>query len=235
MSGDAALTSTLDSLVGPGKKFATVEDLAKGKAEADTYIDNLKSQLEILKNQVSGQSNVNQQALDSILAEIKNTNNKTTNNSSTQNDTKHDPGLTEADVLRLVEAVHAKERVQRVQNETLAELGRVYGDKSEAFLADIASKTGFSVDQLKSLAGTNPVAFKKLTDLGVRTSPATSVQGTVNSGSLGNRAVTTGGAGEVRNRAWYEAKKNEMGLEKFINDSALQAQMHRDLREDYWE
>ena len=43
--------SILDALVGEGKKYANLEELAKGKAEADSFIDKLKDENSDLRKQ----------------------------------------------------------------------------------------------------------------------------------------------------------------------------------------
>ena len=56
----------LAELVGEGKKFKTVDDLAKGKWNSDSMIETLKAEIATLKAQANSGANV-----DTLLAEIR--------------------------------------------------------------------------------------------------------------------------------------------------------------------
>ena len=50
-AGNDNTNSFLDQLVGEGKKFSSVEEMAKGKLESDRYIGELETRLESMNNQ----------------------------------------------------------------------------------------------------------------------------------------------------------------------------------------
>ena len=52
------VTPTAEDLVGEGKKFKTIDDLAKGKAQADTHITNLEKELAELRQDLSARLTV---------------------------------------------------------------------------------------------------------------------------------------------------------------------------------
>ena len=58
-------TSELADLVGEGKKFATVEDLAKGKQESDRFIEQLQGELSGLREDL-GKRMTSEQVLEEI-------------------------------------------------------------------------------------------------------------------------------------------------------------------------
>jgi len=52
-TGDQTSKTSLEELVGEGKKFKTVEDLAKGKLEADSFIAQLEGELKGVKGDLT--------------------------------------------------------------------------------------------------------------------------------------------------------------------------------------
>ena len=227
-------TTVLESLVGEGKKFSDAEALAKGKLAADEHIANLNAQLEALKAQAASGSLVSAEAVDKILAEIKQsrqTPDTKPDASSKGTDNQSTGTLTEDQIVALMNKRDLQRQQQQAREQTLEQVAKVYGSKTDEFLTKLASDTGFTLDQLKSMAGTQPQAFLRIANLGQGRTSSTSQVSAVNS-----QAVTSSNlSGEVRNKAWYEAKMKEMGAKKFTFDKDLQSQMHRDMLGPNWE
>lgn len=227
-------TTVLETLVGEGKKFSDAEALAKGKLAADEHIANLNAQLEALKAQVASGASVSAEALDKILTEIKQSKQTVTNPStSSDNGNQSVKAPTEAEIVAIVNRQHEMRAQAQVRAETLGKVEKVYGSKSGEFLTKVADETGFSLDQLKALAGTNPSAFLRIANL--NTVPQSSgVSSSVNSEAVSSSVNLDG---TVRNKSWYDAKRKEMGATKFAMDRQMQQQIHADRQRlgDSWD
>jgi hypothetical protein len=224
-------TAVLESLVGEGKKFQSVEQLAEAKLQSDQYIEKLKGDLAAVQAQ-AGSGNA--EALDRILAEIKN-NQSVTTQTTTSSDTSNQSGaaLTEDKIVAIIER-REKQRVATQNTETaMAQVRKVHGSKSEEFLAKLATETGTSVDELKAIAARSPAMFLKVADLDRTTQGTQTSTSSVNSQAL---KTSVNSDGSVRDKTFYDAKMKEMGSKKFVFDSALQVQMHEDMKRlgDAW-
>ncbi len=226
-------TTVLETLVGDGKKFQTAEQLAESKLQADQYIEKLKGDLAALQSQVSAGSGVSSEALDRILAEIKSNQTGTPPvKSSSDSSNQSGAGPTEAEIVKIIERRELAQVAARNTETAMAQVRKVYGDKSEQFLTKLATDVGMSVDELKAIAARSPASFVKIAGL-TGNAQSTTASGTVNTQSV----TTTTSDGSVRNKAFYDAKRVEMGSKKFAFDSALQIQMHQDMQRlgDSWD
>lgn len=228
----------LDQLVGEGKKFKTVEDLARGKAESDRYVDQLRSELD-------NQRKLNEEKLDQLLESVKN---KSTNtaNGNTQTPTNQNtsgspdggntsPNDAGSDIESLVkkalkeqEDLTRKEANVQVVTEKLTEL---YGEKASNVVKTRANELGMSVKQLEEMASTSPKAFLTLvTGEKAESNSLNTTQTRVNSQSLSenNKPVGTGWSyyKELKKKNPSEfwkrhgeiyQKVQEMGHDKFYN------------------
>ena len=85
-----------------------------------------------------------------------------------------------------------------------------------------ADELDMAPQELKAFALKSPKAFFNMVGI----NPQQTETGTVYNG--GRQAGPSNVKPEVRNKAWYDAKKREMGVKKFILDRALNLQMHQD-------
>ena len=158
--------SVIEQLVGEGKKFKDAEALARGKMEADTYIETLKKELEASKAELAKQNHAAE-----LLEELRRNKDKELTPSDddkgapqNRDDTKSDKG--DVDFKALVkEVLSEQDTEQRVAknvalvNETLT---KMWGDKAQEQLKAKAAELGVSMDFLKSTAGTSADAFFRL-------------------------------------------------------------------------
>lgn len=171
---DGNQTSFLDQLVGEGKKFNDTESLARGKAEGDRYIEELKQELatERAKNQSSQETN---QKLEELMERLSNsTNNKNTpldNNSDNRQaveDTKSTNAVSlddlnvEEKVLEVLKQKEAEQAASVNVSKVRDELVRVYGEKAQEVLEGKASQLGMTMEQVNNLAASSPVALIEL-------------------------------------------------------------------------
>jgi len=229
-------TSALDSLVGDGKKFASVEDLAAGKIKADTHITRLEDETKTLRTELTSAINeLNTLKNKTSILERLNANqsDNTDDNSSQTNNQQPEPkvvGLSEEDVVKVVENRELKQRAENNKREVDNVLTKVFGADAKGFLVQKAAELGISTDELVATAVRSPRAFFNM--IGIDPNPRT--QGT---GYVGNRQSAVNSNEPVKNNKYYEDLKKKMGIRAFINDKNLQAERYRqiDILGDAWD
>lgn len=232
-----ALTGLVAELVGADKKFKTLEDLAKGKQQADAFIDKLKEETATLRNllEQSNQLNDRQTILENLMSELNNNQNSTPNTNDQQQPNKdNQPAvLSSDDIVKLIEARERDRQNQANWNKAKDELKKIHGDKTEEFIQKKANELGISESFLKDLGEKSPQAF--LSALGHSANRQTSTPSpSVNSAAILNNPAPNDG---VRNKAYYDGLLQTMGAKKFMMDRSLQVQMHKDLMSlgDSWD
>lgn len=231
-------TNVLDELVGEGKKFATVEDLAKKIEHQDSFIEQIKSENATLRAELEQAlaGSDRKAVLEKIMASLTN---NTTDEGETKPNQPPDKGkdnssasLSHDDVVKILEAREREAREARNYSAAIEPVKKVYGEKTEETLAAKAQELGLTVEELTNIAKRSPQAFQSLVGVS-RDSTTRSMTNhpSKNSASAGSES------GGVRNKAYYDNLKKEMGIRNFILDSKLQVQMHKDRMElgDAWD
>jgi hypothetical protein len=154
-----------NELVGEGKKFKTVQDLAKGKVTSDDFIERLKTELSELRTELRSRNTVEE-----LLARTKN--NVLPNPADNQevlgdNVNTGTPSLKDLESLldrRLTEREQLTARqnnLTQVKNALIENWGQNFPIK----LAQVARENGYSQAMLDQMAQENPNAFYRLVDL----------------------------------------------------------------------
>ncbi|MFQ5786452.1 MAG: hypothetical protein ACE5H1_00575 [Thermodesulfobacteriota bacterium] len=142
----------LEKLVGEGKKYSTVEELAKAKEHADKHISTLESENNEMRLRLEKAANV-----EDVLAALKEEREK-----EVQKETPAAPGLKEDDVVLLLE----KREKEKVAVSNILEADRKFrerfGDTSEVVLAQKVNELGVTTDYLKNIAADSPKLFLDL-------------------------------------------------------------------------
>lgn len=153
----------LEELVGEDKKFKSVEDLAKGKAEADAYIQTLVQRLDEQKNQSSTLS-----SLQELLSEIKTKRQEEDTQDEPQSSVTPDAG-TQVDpntIKDMVESLLNEREQSRMRETNSQKVHRVleenFGAQATAVLNQKAKELGMSLAELKDLSLKTPTAFFRL-------------------------------------------------------------------------
>ena len=171
------MTDTVDqagevfqSLVGPGKKFDTAEALAKGKSEADAFIEQLKHEKQELLNALNKVESLSEKnaTVAEVLEELRKQSSGSEGNQS----------LTDEELSKKIEEmmkgreVSQTREANRMQGNKLL-LEKVGGDTEAAkkYLEDRAMKLGLAPEQLVALSESSPVAFAQLIDVDKSVSP----------------------------------------------------------------
>src|SRR5688572_4833757 len=143
--------SVLAELVGEGKKFATPEDLAKGKKESDAFIATLTRETKELRELVTtlGTQTEQQKAQIDLLSKL-NGKPANDNGSGTSNGKTTEPPvktLTEEDVSNLM--VRREQARQAAANVAAVDavLLEKFGAEAKKFVSDAAKELGISVEE----------------------------------------------------------------------------------------
>lgn len=160
--------SVLGDLVGEGRKFNDVEALARGKLEADRFIEQMKQENAALKTDLEKQAyriGVETQLKETAsvsTAELSDPNNLsgTSNTAGTQSSS------SEADIESLVEQTLKKRELEGVAKNNIAvvesELEKAYGTEAAAAVQQKANELGLPMSELQGMAAKSPSAFMQL-------------------------------------------------------------------------
>lgn len=238
MSDDAFSSSTptgepstaLAELVGDGKKFATVDDLAKGKQESDAFIVKLQDEnAQAIAALEEAQGKGKDAATVSELL-------KAVQDSQTKVADEGTPALSEADLVALVKKTLQGENADATASSNRAEanalvLQKVGGDKdaATAYVAERAKALGITPERLGELSEESPSAFATLVGLTSTKTPAKSVSDLP--GATNTQALLSDGVQQLEGhntKSYYDARRKEMGTAKFLGDKPLQIAMMKD-------
>ena len=172
-------TGSVEELVGEGKKFATVEDLAKGKAEADIFIEQLK------KEQAELRSDLDQRlSAQDLLEEIRKEREAQLSSSNTPAEGNTTPSLGQDDIASLVKDTVKQMGVQETSEQNILivdqKMKELFGDRAQEVMLQKAKENEVSVDFLKDAAAKSPKAFFNVLGLSnQKTTTPSMTQGTV--------------------------------------------------------
>lgn len=219
----APTQNALETLVGEDKKFKTVDDLAKGKLEADNHIQRLEGELAELRTKVTATS-----TLEEMLAKLQQT--PKPEPTPEPKPEAHQPakpaGITEDALAEKVrELLEEKDRqsiVQRNVQEVTNRLVSVYGDevKANEFVRQRAAELQVPLDYLQDVAARSPKAFFELVKVAEPVAPPGPTHGDKNPAALSKHSPGV----KPNTYKWYqEIRKTDPEAYK-----KLQLQMHND-------
>lgn len=207
----------LEELVGEGKKFKTVDELAKGKWQSDDYIETLKAKITALEAQTANGMNV-----EKLREEILRLNAGKDDNGGGQPPVQPSVPSTpdiEDVVLQTLRKTEAERAVQTNTQTTIAKMKEVWGKDAGTKLAEVASEINTSVEALREIAAQSPQMFYRLTGLDQDRTPSGGT--TVPTSSVRFESRTPD-----RTAKYYrELRKTNPALYK---ETSTQIQMHRD-------
>lgn len=157
----------LEELVGDNKKFKTPEELARGKAESDAFIEQLKTEQEQLRNELQTRLNL-EQFLDQLKTAVPKLNNDDSQDHHQQQPDKSVMSAEElaALVRSQVQQMKTQESAQSNLNIFSEKLRLAHGPNAATKLRSQASELGMTVDEVKALAARNPNAALKMLGVG---------------------------------------------------------------------
>jgi hypothetical protein len=178
----APASTFIDQVVGEGKKYSSVEELAKGQMNGDQYINQLKEELEGIRGELDKRLTAEE-----MVQEIKREREELkANQNATENTT---PQYNEEAVTDLIsktfDAREGKKVAEANINVVDAKMKELYGnDKAAQVVKDKAQAMGVSLDWLQDAAAKSPSAFFSVMGIslegGKTTTPSATVSSTTN-------------------------------------------------------
>ena len=161
--------SVVGDLVGEGRKFNDVEALAKGKLEADKFIEQMKQENAALKADLEKQAyrlGVNDRLEEKASASTADLSGPNNNNSGTSDEANTQLGSSEANIESLVEQTLRKREQKTVADSNIAlveaELEKAYGTEAAATVRQKSEELGLPLAELQVMAAKSPSAFMQL-------------------------------------------------------------------------
>jgi hypothetical protein len=225
----SAPTSAFEALVGPGKKFGSHEDLAKGKLESDAFVAKVTSENKELRSIVQELSAKvdNLSARDSILNQLSNNSNGSVNQPNVQNTQQPvvtpPASLSAEDVKKLISDSEANKLVQDNIRKADAGLTKALGADAVPFVKQRAAELGMPVDEIMGVAARSPDAFFSMLGLNPNSADPKSMY-------RGSNTAPGAPNAPIRNNSYYEKVKAEKGVRAFVLDTNLQIQLHKDMQ-----
>lgn len=224
--------SVLDTLVGEGKKFSSVEELAKGKAQSDEHISTVEQENADLKTQLEElqKGTASKQTIEDLIKAVEDS--KAGQQSSDGERPMSTEELQEAvrSIVETDKTADTKAANRAIGNELV--LKRVDGnvEAARALVTERAAALGMSPSKLAELSEESPSAFASLID------PTASAAISGHTASLdGIRTDVLGDTGPIlevegfKTKAWFDAKRKEVGHVKYLNDGAVQRELVRSI------
>jgi hypothetical protein len=202
----------LEDLVGEDKKFKSVEDLAKGKAESDAFIRKLQEENEgmrqELKTRISLQEFMDKQEQMRKNESANSVPENTTSESSAETKTTNQSNFKPEDIEKLLEKKLAEREQQSNTQRNMAavvnRLKEVWGPNYTAELRKQAREIGVGEEFLTDIARTQPSAFFKLINVEAKSNVTDAPPRSVT-----NSAATMGSQDGVKNMSYYNKIKEK--------------------------
>lgn len=217
--------SLFEELVGEDKKYKTPDDLARGRLEADKFIDQLKEENAGMRDQLTEmQSKVEKSRTIDELMDLVNNAKTSTDEASNQSE------FSKEDIEKLIseqiverETTKTRKTNREAANQKVLERFENDATKAREFLGTKASELGLDLKSLQEMAETSPKAFSQLLGLGDNPSPQ---HGSNLKSYQTTNTESSFNANSERNHAYYSKMRREMGT-KFWHPS-VQQQMMKD-------
>lgn len=221
-SQDNGVSNPLEALVGEGKKYRTVEDLAKAQLAAQEHITRLESENGEFRNGLQRD----------ILSREQQTQRNTPpeGNQDQGNQSQRAPQEDLAERIREVTRQDREQEKARTNVTTVTDrLTEVYGTAEAANAAMVAKARELEVPLkwLMDQAALSPTAFYKTVDLDAKPSQAPAPRGQFNTGALQSQTAGTAKAGTY---AYYEELRKTNP--KVYNLPKTQLEMHKQAMEN---
>jgi len=218
----------LDTLVGEGKKFDNVEALAQGKVKADEHISTIEQENAELKDKLEkagAGSNIND-----LIAAVKEA-------QASKEGSEDGKTMSAEELEQTIRSVTESDKQAATKASNRAEgnalvLKKMEGNVEAArtLVAERAAALGMSTAKLAELSETSPEAFAALIDPDGSTassgSPTQLPGHRTDVLDLGTTVMEIDG---FKTKAWFDAKKKEVGHVKYLNDQSIQVELTRSM------
>lgn len=213
----------VEELVGESKKFKTVEELARGKYEADQFIERLKQEQAALRKELESRKRLEEVA--DLLSQQKSQ--STEGLPPARQDGDKNATLTPEQLELMLEERLTKREQQQIKDRNIStvkqKLTEAFGQNYAAKLEQEANTLGVSKEYLTNLAAESPNAFLKLVGLDGRQQQSNLFSPPPSSVNTASFAPNTHGE---RTQAYYDKLKNTDP--RVYWSPKVQNEMHRD-------
>lgn len=200
----------IEELVGDGKKFKTVEDLAKGKIHSDQHINKLQEELASLREDLA-----KKQTAEEIFEKFKEMQQQgsatdTTHTSEAISEVKEQQPSTQLDIEDLVRkqlAIEAQTKSVETNKQIASQkLVETFGNEGAAIkLKETANRLNLTIERLQEIAGESPQAL--LSMVGANQQPQQAPTG-IPSNTVNQTALMNNNSGE-KNMAYFNKMRKE--------------------------
>ena len=224
-----AQESPVDSLVGEGKKYKSVEELAKSRLSADEHIKQIEFENSNMRTELDSLASIreNSKTIEDILHKLD------------QADSGTEPTITNSDVTN-PEAIKSlvEQTLQQRDNQVVAQENRAkvntalsdyfQGDSERAVkhVQEVMKESGLTDTQFANLSESAPAAALSILNIKTNARPSSSPS-IVERGDINPESPVALQTGN-RDKAYYDSIKKERGFSKFHRDTKLQTQMQQD-------
>tara|TARA_R110000823_G_scaffold310282_2_gene435125 strand:+ start:327 stop:1076 length:750 start_codon:yes stop_codon:yes gene_type:complete len=172
-----------DTLVGEGKKFADTEALAKGKYEADQFVEQLQSENKGLREELDKRATA-EDTVDKLIQER-------TQAAAHEGVTTPSQQISQEGIAELVKQTMQSQKSADVEQNNILQADKAmedrFGEKKAEWLNSKAKELGVGITFLQSIAAASPTTFLKTVGL----DNLSQGQGTVPSGSINTEALSS--------------------------------------------
>lgn len=227
VSGATGTEDLVNNLVGEGKKYKSVNDLAYSKVAADAHIRKVQDENKALREALQ-----RQQALEDLLKQVREPSpvapNVTSNPAHNSGDESGAPSLDdiEAKVLKRLEERTQKEREARNMELVKSTVQDVFGPNFGTELKARLAETDLSEVEADRLAKNNPKAFFRLLGIDSQAPAQRSVFTPAAPQTKVNTMATQKLGSPERTKSYYDNIKAKMGVKAFYQDRNLQTEIH---------
>lgn len=218
----------LAELVGEDKKFKTVADLARAKAEADRFIEQLKQEQAGIRQELATRVTL-EEFMDRMRSGQPDSQTPDSRSNNQEDTGGGDKPLTLADIERLVEERVSGREQKRTEEANLRtvqeELKKAYGDQYVSKLKETAQSLGMSEDYLGNLAKSAPKAFLKLVGVEGQSRQAAAANGLFTPPAGDSRGSGFQPSAD-KTKSWYDNLRKTDPKTYWL--PATQNQMHKD-------
>lgn len=227
-------SSVVEQLVGPGKKFKTVEDALKGKVEADAFVSSLTKEAAELRRELAARDEevARLRSRASIIDRLNQPNDEPGTAPVPNNQPATAPvqsGITAEDVVSLIQKTDQEKAAKANLDLVDSTLVKTFGADAVAVVRQRAAELGIDTVELMQIGARSPQAFFNMVGVQPKGTPGNPIYN--GSTPVGNANV------EVKNKRYFDKLRAEMGNTKFIMDRNLQLEMHKQaqiLGDDYY-
>lgn len=156
--------NVLDQLVGEGKKFRTIEDLAKAKLESDSFIQRLQDENKGIRDDLNAR--VRMEQLLEKLEEVSDGGTDISDNNQSRNNSPDNRPDLETIIEQKLTKRDAEQKASSNVTQVKDALRKYFGDNYEEKLKTRIDDLDLDPKELNDLAKKSPKAFLKLVGIG---------------------------------------------------------------------